>query len=296
MSSSSRQTSYILTLLFSIILAHSSFPSFQENILAHLNRNWEIILLGNISIDFFGGLVPIIVSFLLVLYLLCFRRFSWKRYFYGLSLAVSFGLAISSVNGAIIIRFQLFDYVLAICVFFLAYLQGRSLRNLSLDSIVISKGNYVSSLMMIYSLSSFAIFFVDLIYLPFANYTMQIGAAGLVDAIFLSGLFSVFPLTIVVASFGILLEEKRKLAFPLHRKKYENLKKQVPELLAAMVFVIAFLYILLTVVPSLSRNDLVNFGAVVIILILVFAFAYSEVRKYVESRKQKKLDRYFDNI
>ena len=277
-------------LLLCILLAHLSFPSFQENVLTPLNPKLEITLIENISIDFFGALLPIAVSFLAAFYLLFFRKFSRKRYLYGLVAAVSFGLMASSGNGAVVVRYQLFDYILAILVFFLVF-QGEDLGSLSLNSIVISKQNYLNSMLIIYSLGSLAIFFVDLTYLPFVT-MMQIGAAGLVDAISLSGLFSFIPLTVVVVIFDILLEEKRKMKFPLHRQKYEDLKKQIPELLVTTAFVIIFFYFIFTVLPSLNPRETMNFGAIVIILTVVFVFLYSAVKSYIESRKQKKLNQY----
>jgi uncharacterized membrane protein len=195
------------------------------------------------------------------------------------------------LNGAVVIRFHLFCHLLAILVFFLVF-QEANLRGISLDSIAISKQNYLNSLLMVYSLGSFAIFLVDLIYLPFANFAMYIGAIGLMDGIFLSGLFSIFTLTIVVALFGIVLEEKRKMVYPLHRKKYEDLKKQIPELAVTIVFMGIFLYCVLVITPSLNPNDRMHFGAFLIALIIVFAFAYSAIKKHAESRKQRKLDRY----
>ena len=113
------------------------------------------------------------------------------------------------------------------------------------------------------------------------------------DGIFLSGLFSFFTLTAIVALFGILLEERRKMAFPLYRKKYENLRKEVHWLTIVMVFMAVMLYVMFVVIPSLENpRDAMYLGVLLIVLIVVFAVAYAEIRNYVESRKQKKLDRY----
>ena len=156
MNSVSNQELYILLFLFSAFLAHGVFPSFLENVVMPLELRLEIKLLGNISIDFFGALIPIAVSFLVVVYLLRSRKIFWKRYLNGLGLAVSFALFVSSVNGAVVIRYQLFDYILAILIFFL-FFQERSSRSISLKSIVISKQNYLNSFLAIYSLSSLAV-------------------------------------------------------------------------------------------------------------------------------------------
>jgi len=287
----SKQELNALLLLFVIVLAHIYFPSFQEGFLKLLGAKSEIKLSGEVSIDLFGALAPIIASLVLAAYLLFHRKIPWKRYLCCLALAFSFGIMVSSSGNAVVIRYEIFSYVLAGLVLLL-FSQEEGLEGISLERIRISWQNYIHSLLIIYSVSSLGIFLVDIAYLPFAHFTMYIGGAGLVDAIFISGLFSLFSLTAVVLLFEIVSEEKRKLAFPLHRKKYENLKKSVPEFLVAVVVMVPFLYVLLVVVPSLSQTDRMYSGVLLIVFLLVFVSAYSAIKGYIESRKQRTLDKY----
>jgi len=287
----SKQEFYALLLSIFVILAHASFPSFQEGFLKPLGAKLEIKLFGNITADLFGALVPIITSFLLAVYLLFLRKVPLKRYLCCLALAFSFGTMVSSANHAVVIRYEVFSYVLAILVLLLFFQEG-SQGGISFGRIRISWQNYIHSLLIIYSVSSLAIFLVDIVYLPFAHFTMYIGGAGLVDAIFLSGLFSFFSLTVVVLLFVIVSEEKRKMAFPMHRKKYKNLIKSVPELLVVLVVTVLLLYPLLVVVPSLSETDRMYFGVRLIAMIVIFVFAYSAIKGYIESRKQRTLEKY----
>lgn len=73
---------------------------------------------------------------------------------------------------------------------------------------------------------------------------------------------------------------------------FRYLRKRAFEIVAATVFMVGMLYALFIVLPSLDRTEQPQFGTYMIILSIVFVGVYSIINNYLESRKQRKLDRY----
>jgi hypothetical protein len=150
-------------------------------------------IIDGVYIDYVGGIIPLITSFIALIYVIWRKYLSSYWYLLGLFVSIIINRSISVVDGeAITTQFLILDIFVAsmtvIIMMFREYLRKGLILELSFKHIFIVG----------YSYASFSVILTDLMYIPFLDYEkIIIGGAGLIDGIFLAGLFFL-PVLIIV--------------------------------------------------------------------------------------------------
>jgi len=191
----------------SILLAYFGFRLFDffyDSVLCIYNVRWKIFITETVQIDFFGAVLPTILSILFVFTLAHFRKFSIKYYLLNSPLPVAFALSVTSLTPAAIVSYyKILALLVSLLVVFVAFYDKGWVKFLKLrefDKLVISKKTYVNALLIAFSYASLSTLIVDLLFLPFAT-TAYIGGMGLIDGIMLSGLVTPVSMTLATLFF-----------------------------------------------------------------------------------------------
>lgn len=191
-----------IILILSIICYFILF--FNWNRLETINPPIEtriIIISEVLYIDLIGVLLPLFLSSLFSYYIFHNNIISFKKYINMLSIITSiilFSNAIISSNiGAIMIQW-LFVILLSSLMSILSLYSLYNLKNTP-----ISYRNTINIYIIGFCYSTHSLILIDMIYAIFSSYT-YIGAAGIVDAIFLSSIFVFVPTLFWVSLFNIL--------------------------------------------------------------------------------------------
>jgi len=198
----------IITVIFALILTAFGlrlFVVFQDSVLSTCNIRWKIDITSKIQIDFYGALLPTIVSLLIIFVLVYFRKLALKQYFRYFLLSVALALVFFRPSDTAIAGYYILFVISTsfICVFITFY--NGKLRELAKfcnwGKLNFTIGNFVNALLITGSYAPLSVLIVDLLYAPFAD-SMYIGAMGLTDGVILSMLFT--PLTVTFATLFVI--------------------------------------------------------------------------------------------
>lgn len=191
----------LVVVLFLSVLGFRLFDLFVNSVLSVYNIHWKINITPEINIDFYGAIVPFVVSVCCILCIVYLSKFSFKRYFRYFLLAIVLALIFFRPSGnAISGPYILFTLLISFLAVFISFYKARLsefLKSRDLTKLDFSRRNHVAAILVATSYACLSVSIVDLVYTPFTTWT-YIGAMGLMDGIFLSGLLS--PLAVTFAS------------------------------------------------------------------------------------------------
>lgn len=187
--------------LFLLAIGFTLFDMLRVSVLSVYNVHWKLTITTTIQTDFYGAVIPTVISLFIILYLVYFRKFSFKRYLRYFLLSIALALLFFRPSGTAIVGYYIFFVISTsfLCAF-IAFYNGK-LRELikfrNWGKLDFTLGNFVNALMITGSYAPLSVLIVDLLYAPFAD-SMYIGAMGLADGIILSMLCT--PLTVTFAT------------------------------------------------------------------------------------------------
>lgn len=190
-------------------LSFMLYLDFSKITLRTINVRRSIDILPTVKIDFFGAIIPLILSFVMLAYLFKVQKFSRKKYFRYFLLAVVISIIFSrATSGAIVVYYQTIGLLISIISCVLGFYNGK-FQNLILEKTYFRPEftllNYSKSMLFSYSLGSLACIMTDILWLPFTTFSMYIGGMGLEDGIVLIGIYSVLS-TLLMTPFLRLLD------------------------------------------------------------------------------------------
>jgi hypothetical protein len=187
-------------MLFLTAIGFHLFNMFKGSILSTYNVRWKIDITTNIQIDFYGAVIPTMLSLFIIFYLVKFREVSLKRYFHYFLISIVLAIVFSKINDtAVVTYYILFDLSISFLILPIAFYKGalsEFLKFHNLHGLEFTRRNYVNALLITFSYAPLSVLIVDLLYAPI-SVTMYIGAMGLTDGIMLSSLFAPLGITFV---------------------------------------------------------------------------------------------------
>ncbi len=199
----------VLPLFGLILLGFRPLDVFSDMILSGYNLRWRIALSGQISIDFYGALVPAAIAFLAIAFLLHFRKFHFSAYllhfFFPALLCFAFSRA---TPAAVVFNYTIPVFLISLLVLVISTTDGRTTGLYRPDrsiTLIFAKRTYINALLIGYSYVTLSCLIVDFSYSLF-HPAAYIGGAGLADGIVVSGLATLFAITVFIIFARLFIE------------------------------------------------------------------------------------------
>jgi len=217
----------IFAMIFLVFYGLKMFNVVADTVLPTYNITLELGITERVSIDFFGGILPTLISFVFLFYLIYLENLRVKSYLqdfvilFLLTVPCSY---LSSSLDSLKVNYIWVSFIVSLFAVFRTYDKGlityvkTSIKNRELKKLAIKWKDYISSILLAFSYASLAVLTLDLIYVALVHsvsseITMYIGAKGIVDGIVLaplSSLFFVSLFTLVLILIKTLLSLFRK--------------------------------------------------------------------------------------
>lgn len=147
----------------------------------------KIAILNDVYFDLIGAILPIIISIICTFYLLNTKIIKTRRFLSNIFvLTLITRLFLTSYDGAIIIKW-LNVILLSSLISSLSIIKNHRTNKNSLSYL-----HSINIFMLAYCITTFSILLIDISFALVSTWN-YIGAAGIVDAIFLSSIFSIIP-------------------------------------------------------------------------------------------------------
>ncbi len=202
----------IIAMIFLVFYGLKLFNVLADTILSAYNITNEVGITERISIDFFGGILPTVIFFIFLFYLIYFRKFKIKSWLQDFIMVFILIIPCSSLIHFILnvpdsilnlnsltVDYYLVGLIASLFAVFrtnglITYVR-KSIKNRKLNRLTVSLKNSINSLLLAFSYASLAVLALDLIGLFLvhsfsSDITIYIGALGIVDGIMLAPLTS----------------------------------------------------------------------------------------------------------
>ncbi len=192
-----------------VLLGFRPLDVFSDMILSGYNLRWRIAFSGQTSIDFYGAIVPVAAAFLAAAFLLRFRKFHLPAYLLYFFLPVLFCFAFSYATPvAVVFNYTIPVFLISLLALVISTTDGHTAGLYRPDrpiALVFAGRTYVNALLIGYSYVTLSCLIVDLSYSLF-HPSAYIGGAGLVDGLVVSGLATLFTVTIFMVFARLFVE------------------------------------------------------------------------------------------
>ena len=190
----------LIVVLFLTAIGFHLFNMFKDSVLSTYNLRWKMYVTTNIQIDFYGAVIPTMLSLSIIFYMVRFREVSLKRNLHYFPISIVLAIVFSRINDtAVVTYYILFDLSISFLIFLVTFYEGalsEFAKFRDLHRLDFTRRNYVNALLITCSFAPLSVLIVDLLYSPI-SITTYIGAMGLTDGIMLSALFAPLSITFV---------------------------------------------------------------------------------------------------
>lgn len=194
----------IFVMIFLALYGLRKFNVMAHDVLPTSNITCELAFTEKISIDFFGGILPTVISGVFLFCLIVLKQIRLESYLQDFVILFLLSIPFSYPTlGALEVNYIWVSFIASlfavyrICYNGLLVYVKESIKNGKLRVLAIKWKDGISSLLIAFIYASLAVLSLDLIYIVLiylfsSNITMYIGGKGIVDAIVLAPLTTPF--------------------------------------------------------------------------------------------------------